>query len=659
MYRILLVLLTLLPTVGHAAVTVNDKEQFAVDVTVNSRDLLPAAELIVDEDGQLTAEKVLSLPAEYREPLAYQSVSFGFTHSAHWFVVPLHNPDPLPVKRMLTFEPTWLDSIAIYVANDSDIKRAAEGGDARPFVQRSLGHRLLNFEIEIPVGASQLLVRTETVDPYLVKMTLWERESYLDYAADMKLYFGFVYGVLLAMLLYNLFLFISIREKVYAAYVFYIAAFLLGHATINGLTYAYLWPASPVWANWAHSVFDYLYVLAGLIFIIYFLELPARHPRLYLWMRVVIAIMVISFVVTGLAGGYDWQVDASLLWVSLFAPLAVALGVVALHAGNQAARWFLSAAIAGAVGSFITAMAVTGVIPFNFYTFRAIDFGMLLDAMLLSLALADRLRLARLENEAAKERLLRTTTRHAEELEKKVAERTRDLQKAIETKDRFLSIVGHDLRGPMTNLKLLFNSMVKTPKDIDEKILEAARNSIQSTSDFLDQLFTWARTQRGEMKAHPELLDASQSIRDVMSLLAGQAESKNIQITMEGQGPHWLYADREMTQTILRNLLNNAIKYSEQDATVQVSVHDDGESCITHIRDSGVGMSEAVREMLFKLDTKPQSSPGTQGEKGSGLGLILCREFVEMNGGEIGVESQKGEGATFWFSLPKAKQAVG
>ena len=626
--------------------------------TISGISLLPYARTIKEDSSNNTPEQLLHLPSNPEQFKQKHIASFGFSHSAHWFIVSINNTETSPIKRLLVFEPTWLDKISVHLVKSDGNTQTFEGGDKTLFNNRSISHRNINVELTLPPGNNQLLVRTETSDPYLVEISLWERTAFYKKNSDEMLYLGLIYGVVIAMLLYNLVLFISVKESVYAAYVTYLFFFITMHSTYNGHLYPLLWPESPEWSNWAHSIFIYCFIASGLFFAIKFLELRDRQKTAYLWAKRLGIAIIASFCLTAILGGYRLHVSTSIIWVIIYAPFVLVLGLVSLKAGNRAARYFLTAAIAGFIGSFITALTVSGLIPFTFYTYHAIDIGMVIDAILLSIALADKLRLARAEAESAKIRLLQATRAHAQQLEVTIAERTRELREANTTKDKFFSIIAHDLRGPISSLETIFNNIVKNVDDFDEELLQAARLTTKNTNELLEQLLTWARSQKGEIHCNPEPLEMQRIFEEVQELFSTQARSKNIKLNLALSAPLWAIADTGMIHTVLRNLTNNALKFTNAGGTVCSNVIDRNDHYLFQITDDGTGMTEETQKNLFQLDIKTHSSPGTQAESGTGLGLILCKEFIEKNGGTIGADSKQGKGATFWFTLPKQQQNV-
>lgn len=630
----------------------------AADATLAEVALVPLAQIVEDKAGTLSADHLLSGAAPVSAVAGDNRIaSFGFSNSTYWFSVVLENAGAAPLQRLLVFEPTWLDDVRVTLIGPDGTRREYAGGDRLAFGQRALAKRQINFALELPPGQSRLLVRSQTRDPFLVGMTLWEPGAFFQADARALLYFGLLYGAVGAMLLFNLILFFSVRETVYAAYVAYLSAFLVMHATYNGHLYPLLWPSHPAWGNWAHSVFIYLFMIAGLFFSIRFLDLGAKMPRAYRWALGLLITILVSFVATAIVGGYGLHVSSAILWVVVYTPFVLLLGVLSLKAGNRAARYFLPATMAGFIGSFVTASTVYGFIPFSFYSYRAVDLGMLLDAILLSMALADRVRLARADAEAAKAKLVETTRSYARQLEETVAQRTQELRQANDAKDKFFSIVAHDLRGPIGSLAVLVNDVVESAADVDDDTLNLIRATTKNTSNFLEELLTWSRSQRGEIDCRPTAIDLQRALRDTQELFAAQAQAKGIRLALNAEVACSVYADPAMTHTVLRNLVNNALKFTGSGGSVVASVAREGARCVVRISDTGVGMSEALVGNLFRLDVKTRSSRGTDNEPGTGLGLVLCKEFVEKNGGGIGVQSEPGKGSTFWFCLPLASEA--
>ncbi len=392
----------------------NPSAGVAADATAAQVELIPWAFIVKDDTGEKTVEQVMRTVVS-GHPISSSSDVFstGISKAAYWFVVPLENPQSSSLKRLLVFNPSWLDDVRLTLTDAHGNVQTFSGGDIHPFAQRSELFRRSNFLLELAPGSSTLAVRITTRDPFFVGLSLMRPDMFHELAASESLYFGLVYGALLALFLFHGVLYFSSRDREYLAYCAFLAAFLLGHAAYNGHLFRWLWPASPEVSNWAHSVLIYLYCFQGLIFVMVFLDLKQKLPFAYIWTWRLIYAMGLSFVMTALLWGYRGQVFSSVLWVVVFSVAAFALGLLSLQRRNAAARFYLFGSTAGLVGSSISALTVMGVIPYSFWAFRAVDFGLLLDAIMLSLALSARLgqarrleRLRRFFSPAVAERLL-------------------------------------------------------------------------------------------------------------------------------------------------------------------------------------------------------------------------------------------------------------
>lgn len=260
------ILLSCWPFLANTEVVRSADEGVVVTPALAEVPQVPRARIVKDPGNKMTAEELLKLPVIADVPMGRRIASFGFSDATYWFSVPVENPDHAPLQRLLVFEPTWLDDVQVTLMQPDGTRQEYQGGDRMAFGHRAIPHRQINFDLTLPPGRSRLLVRTQTRDPFLVGMTLWERSAFLEADGRDSRYFGFVYGAMGALLLFNLVLFFSVRETIYAAYVAYLLAFVVMHATYNGHLYPLLWPDSPAWGNWAHSIFIYLFMLAGIFF---------------------------------------------------------------------------------------------------------------------------------------------------------------------------------------------------------------------------------------------------------------------------------------------------------------------------------------------------------------------------------------------------------
>jgi two-component system, sensor histidine kinase and response regulator len=247
-------------------------------------------------------------------------------------------------------------------------------------------------------------------------------------------------------------------------------------------------------------------------------------------------------------------------------------------------------------------------------------------------------------------------------LEQQVKERTaeleaqkQELKQANASKDKFFSIIAHDLRAPFVGLLGLtevFTESVEsfTPEDIQQG-MKSLQQTAQNVYTLVENLLTWARLQRGLVEFFPEELVINGIVRQTLELFHTNAAQKQITLRNLATATTLAYADRNMIHTVLRNLLSNALKFTTSEGVITVSATQSPTHVEITVADTGTGIAKKDLAKLFRIDVK-YSHPGTAGEKGSGLGLILCKELVEKNGGKLSVESKIRKGTTFRFTLP-------
>lgn len=238
---------------------------------------------------------------------------------------------------------------------------------------------------------------------------------------------------------------------------------------------------------------------------------------------------------------------------------------------------------------------------------------------------------------------------------KRLVDRERELQVANATKDKFFSIIAHDLRNPIGGIHKLSNMLcqeLSTFSTADlERSLTGIRDSSARTYALLEDLLQWAQSQTGRLEWKPRNVDLGEILETTVPPIQILAEEKELQIIDQTSRESIIYADPMMLSTILRNLLSNAVKFTPSEGRITISSAQSGDGMIRlSVTDTGVGIPAQDQVKLFKIDNHI-STEGTAGESGTGLGLILCKELVERNQGSIGFET--GDlGTTFWFTVP-------
>jgi signal transduction histidine kinase len=258
---------------------------------------------------------------------------------------------------------------------------------------------------------------------------------------------------------------------------------------------------------------------------------------------------------------------------------------------------------------------------------------------------------------------VRRRIRQIEELEASKARLEKsesDLRKANISKDRFFSILAHDLRNPMTGILSLSEVLAKKFEQLSpDRIREMCglvHDGARSGAELLEAILQWARAQTGRLQVTPSVVKLPELCDGVLALHAGGARSKGVSLRSSVEPQAVAFADENMVATILRNLLSNAVKFTPRGGEVLVASETQGEWVRLIVKDTGIGISPDDLGKLFQID-KHFTSLGTDQERGNGMGLILCKELVELNGGFITAESGLGRGSTFTVRLPRVRPA--
>ncbi|MGE5498543.1 MAG: PAS domain S-box protein, partial [Syntrophothermus sp.] len=254
--------------------------------------------------------------------------------------------------------------------------------------------------------------------------------------------------------------------------------------------------------------------------------------------------------------------------------------------------------------------------------------------------------------------LLEQRTEELTELNKQLEKSEKELQESLSEKDRFFSIIAHDLKSPFNGLMGFTNLLMQDFEQFStgevKNFIVHINTSVKNIYNLIENLLDWSRIQTGRMEFNPEALSLPGQVKPVFSLLKNNAITKGIKLEQRINKDIAVFADEKMLHCVLQNLISNAIKFTNPDGKITIAATKEDGHVKVSVTDTGVGIHPASLDKLFKIDSN-LSTEGTAHEKGTGLGLILCKEFIEKNGGSISVDSKLNKGTTFTFTLPAVK----
>lgn len=425
----------------------------------------------------------------------------------------------------------------------------------------------------------------------------------------------------------------------------------------------YIVPENVLAANYTVTVCTLLLSSFSMFFVRDFLDLKERNKILN---RLMIFLAVLPLVAMPFLLLLDINTASQSSHLSVVLNVPAGIGVIIYYTFKKVreAYYLAIAWLVFLLGGIIYILKGNGLLPVNFFTTYIMQFGSAIEAILMSVALADRMGRIRREQKEATGRALEKEKQLSNQLEAVVSERTEELENRnadlIElnrTKDKFLSILAHDLRGPMGNIAVLFEEFYRSNREITRSQVGNFARTTRNIYELLEDLLTWAKSQKGSLELEPRNFDINRAIDRAMSVHMAAAEKKQVHLARESRpGEYFVYADNSTVTTIIRNLVSNAVKFTPAGGNVTVRVSENEKAIKIEIIDNGVGIPADRLSRIFSIGERHILSPGTDNEKGTGLGLVLCYEFAEANNGRIDVESRPSGGSVFILTLPAGER---
>ena len=522
----------------------------------------------------------------------------------------------------------------------------------------------------------------------LIKQTYFENKD-----KQRLLWQGVFFGIILVMALYNLFILFAVKDISYLYYVMSIISIGLYFVFYYGFGIEYIWPRSPLWDTFCFAIINPVTGLARILFTRTYLHTPKLLPAINRTLNI-LAVACVATLATGLIC-FVFRIDILSSLVFIIGLLGALILIMMLIAGIAAyynnkyepAKYFIAANILLVIGAIAFILRETGLITDNFISRYLVQYGVLIQAVVLSLGLASRLNRMRLQLAAEtleKERLALEKEKEKKELieqqkmelQQQGKEKTADLQhkniileetigkvkesenklsELNQVKDKLFSIVSHDLRNPLATmqsfLKLITEHHEKMSEEERKKVLIEAQQSLDNLNELLYNLLQWSKSQMSLLQFRKDKLNVKTAIDNSIRMVQLHSHMKNVQIYTKVEDGLSAYADKDMVEFIIRNLLSNAIKFSHRNSEVGVNAFTENGHIKVEIKDCGIGMSESkIKKLLEKHTTITRR--GTEKEKGTGLGLLVSKEFIEKNGGSLHIQSEPGKGSVFNFYLP-------
>jgi len=664
--NIILFLLTLFPLTAvsgvHKIILEKDKKYYNLGQSLY---------ILEDKDGRMSIDNILK---DDHDSMfiknSNDAPNYGFTHSTFWARFEINNPDDITDELYLEIAYPLLDLIELYIVDKNKTYQKKVAGYNYNFENRELQYRNAVFKIRINKGDNLYYIRIKSSGTVTFPIVLQTADYLIESGTHDYIILGLYYGILIVMVLYNLFVFLSVRDRSYLYYISYISSFVIFSLSLNGIGFQNLWPHNIWWQKVSIPFLIFVGIFTIGLFIRSFLDLKKFSV---LTDRIVQLMMIMSFtgMVISVLLDYSITIRLSAVCVVVSVSICFFVGIISIIKGNRSARFYLLAWTCFLIGCFVFALKANGYIPFNPMTQYAMQAGSAAEVILLSFALGDRINILKEEKEAAQLRTIEIQKSATEQLERKVAERTMELNEANEhlkeldkIKSNFFANISHEIRTPLTLILSPVESVLQGDYDreIDGRFFENLQRNSVKLLKLINNLLDFSKIEAGRMNLKIQEVDIVALIKNYVASLHSSAESKGIAMDFITAGSGIpLYIDIEKMDKIIMNLFSNSLKFTDKGGYIKVTVRDDDEFCYMDFEDSGIGIPSDKLEYIF--DRFSQIDAGsTRKYEGTGIGLALVKELIEMQGGTITVSSRfiddfpEGHGTTFTVAVPKGRE---
>lgn len=593
-------------------------------------------------------------------------INMGFSHSTYWVRIRLSRAADAPASWVLEVPFFQLSQVGFYAPGQPGVQTGAE----LPLSSRPFLHRFFAFPIALDTQPQDFYLRVSSQHSVTIPITVWQEQPFRHHVQNTTLLQALYFGGLLALLIYNVFLGLSLKDSRFLLYSLFIAVFGLAILSGNGMGQMFLWPGHAWFDANAQTLFSSLAGAFAMLFANQFLQARRYIPKTSALLWVLSCLFLCNALALMCAPWLDWPtawlVKALSLLVLPAAFLVVIAGFRVLQLGHKGARFFLLAWVVLWSGAIIALLRAFDLIPTNAYTSYSLQLSSALEMLLLAFALADIVHLERQEREQAQreallanQRLLERSQSTQEQLEDEVQKRTQELQQALASETQFLdrylrfgALISHEFRNPLGIVNSQI-SLLRKEHSAGQLNLDKRLDTMSSATQRLLSLFeTWLhgdRLQHDMKDFSPQHLPLAAWLRELVDAQSIYHDKNPLALNMHTPvGDVWV--DENLLEVAMLNLIDNACKYSSPGQSVVIETRKKAGWVGIAVIDQGCGIDSKDHQLIFD-DYRRVSSESSIA--GLGLGLAFVRRIVDKHQGQLELDSALGQGSTFCLWLPE------
>lgn len=612
-----------------------------------------------DKTGTSSIESISSLPAERFISSKTDIINFGFSRSVFWLKFIIKSKDSLN-KWIVEIRSPEIDSVSFYYKNENGIWKEKNDGDNWNYFNRDINSRNIAFKLPLLIEDHHIyFIKLKSISPITIPVKIETYDYFVNDSLRSELLFGICYGVLLIMLFYNFFIYFSIREISYLYYVLSVLGAILFYGSFYGHISQYITHfKSPLLNNFI-ALISILWSIAILQFVKSFLNL-SKISKLY---NRLVNIMLLLFSINLLL----WLFLGPEISLLVVFPLVLLSSVIVLIAsfvsfkkGSREARFFILGWGFYLCSIIIFVIKSLSLIPDHEYIIHILLLGSIVEVSLQSFALADKINIYRNQKEQAQNQIILLREVDAAKLELKVKERTLQLEQAKEeintiNKDleSFTYSASHDLRAPLRSILGFASFIEKKSATVLTEDSKLYLNNIQTSAKNMDQLIAdlLAFSRLGKTELVKKEINMKDLVETVITELKSSQKPEHIIDIKIGVIENCI-GDQILLKQVWVNLISNAIKYSmkKSKTAIEIASKTSDKEITYWVKDNGAGFNMKYSDKLFSAFQRLHSQIEFEG---TGLGLSIVKKIIKGHDGKVWAESTEGEGATFYFSLPK------